>query len=154
MRLTTWAATLSCLTSIVVIVGTGIVRATEPLGSRTIPHPPSSERPVNPGPPLTAAGLLYDVSAYSYTCILPRFGPEPSGPTRAADGSWPRPGLTVAADWSVHPQGSDIIVEGLGPRRVTDKGHAIKGRKIDVFVASCREARAFGRRWLKVWEAE
>lgn len=50
MRLTTWAATLSILTSTVVILGTGIVRLTEPRVLRTLPHIPPPARPVEPGP--------------------------------------------------------------------------------------------------------
>ena len=50
MRLTTWAATLSIITSTVVILGTGIVRLTEPRVLRTLPHIPPPTRPVKSGP--------------------------------------------------------------------------------------------------------
>lgn len=50
MKLTTWAATLSILTSTVVIVGSGIVRLTEPRVLRTLPPTPPPARSVEPGP--------------------------------------------------------------------------------------------------------
>lgn len=34
---------------------------------------------------------------------------------------------------------------------VTDKGRAIKGTSIDVFLANCKLAKKFGVRYLKVW---
>lgn len=91
---------------------------------------------------------LYNVSAYSHGCILPRSGKE-GPPQRAADGSWPVSGKTVAADWRIHPPGSELIIAGR-VWRVTDKGRAIKGRRIDLFLGSCHEARAWGRRMVSV----
>jgi len=93
-------------------------------------------------------GLLYEVTAYSHGCIMPN-GPE--GPARrAADGRWPRTDHTIAADTSLHPFGSELLIDGVGLRTVGDRGSAIKGRKVDLFVDSCTEARRFGRRWLRV----
>lgn len=97
----------------------------------------------------SAQGDHYEVTAYSHGCILPRFGPE--GPARrAANGRWPIADLTVAADTRLHPFGTEVIVEGLGFRTVHDRGHAIKGRRLDLFVDTCKAAREFGRRWLRV----
>lgn len=97
----------------------------------------------------TAAANVYEVTAYSFGCTLPRNGVEPP-PQRGADGRWPRADITVAADTSVHPFGTELLIEGIGFRTVGDRGHAIKGRKLDLFVDSCAEARRFGRRWLRV----
>jgi len=92
----------------------------------------------------------YEVSAYSHGCILPRNGrPEPP-PQRAANGRWPVADITVAADTSLHPFGSELLIAGVGFRRVHDRGAEIKGRKLDLFVDSCRDARKFGRQWLSV----
>ena len=81
---------------------------------------------------------------------MPRSGIEGHA-QRGANGRWPVADVTVAADTSVHPFGTEVLVEGLGFRTVGDRGHAIKGRRLDLFVDSCREARAFGRRWLRVY---
>lgn len=66
MKLATWAATLSILTSTVVIVGTGIVRLTEPRGLRTVK--PSS---------LTSAGVKAPRSEHGAPAL-------PLGPSRDA----------------------------------------------------------------------
>lgn len=95
-------------------------------------------------------GHLYEVTSYSHGCTLPRVGPE-RPPQRAANGRWPIADLTVAADTRIHPFGSEVLIEGLGFRFVHDRGAAIVGRRLDLFVDSCREARRFGRRWLKVF---
>jgi len=93
---------------------------------------------------------LYEVTAYSHGCILPRDGRPEGHARRAANGRWPLADITVAADTSLHPFGTEVLVEGVGFRTVGDRGHAIKGRKLDLFVDSCAEARRFGRRWLRV----
>lgn len=92
---------------------------------------------------------LYEVTAYSHGCTLPRSGGE-KPPQRGADGRWPRADITVAADEALHPFGSELLIAGLGFRTVGDRGHAIKGRRLDLFVDTCKEARKFGRRWLSV----
>lgn len=101
----------------------------------------------NYGP--TSRPALYEVTAYSHGCTLPRSGREPVA-QRAANGRWPIADLTVAADTRIHPFGSEVLIEGLGFRRVHDRGADIVGRRLDLFVDSCREARRFGRRWLRV----
>lgn len=47
-----------------------------------------------------AAGetALYEVTSYSHGCAMPRDGRE-RAPRPAANGEWPVPGLTLAADW-------------------------------------------------------
>lgn len=96
-----------------------------------------------------SSGQLFDVTFYSHGCILPRHGKERHA-RRAANGRWPIADKTIAADPSI-PFGTELLIEGLGFRTVGDRGSAIKGRRIDVFVDSCREAREFGRRWLRVY---
>lgn len=60
-------------------------------------------------------------------------------------------GVTIAADWSVIPKGSKVFIEGVGERIVHDKGGAIKGNRIDVFLSSHEETKKFGVKQLKVW---
>lgn len=57
----------------------------------------------------------------------------------------------VAADPAVLPLGTVIRIDGLSRRydgvyRVLDTGRSVRGRQIDVYVGSCREAIRFGRR--------
>ena len=56
----------------------------------------------------------------------------------------------VAADPDVLPIGTRIRVSGLkrgrdGVYRVMDTGTRVQGRRIDVFVTSCAEAKRFGK---------
>lgn len=98
---------------------------------------------------LAGAAALYEVTAYSHGCILPRNGKEGHA-RRAANGRWPVADVTVAADTSIHPFGTELLIEGLGFRSVGDRGHVIKGHRLDLFVDTCREAIAFGRRMMRV----
>jgi 3D (Asp-Asp-Asp) domain-containing protein len=56
----------------------------------------------------------------------------------------------VAADPRVLPMGTTVRIDGLGRRSqtylVADTGSAVKGRRIDIFMPSCRAAKRFGRR--------
>ena len=67
---------------------------------------------------------------------------------RTQSGVRTRAGI-VAADPRVLPVGSVVrIVDGpvTGIYTVMDTGGSIKGRRIDVYVASCARAKKFGRR--------
>jgi len=70
-----------------------------------------------------------------------------------AAGTWSRPG-TVAADPSLLPLGTKIrILEAgnySGDYSVEDTGAAVKGPKIDIYMASNAEAKQFGRQRVKV----
>lgn len=81
--------------------------------------------------------LSMSITAYSFGCDAPN-------PVTFA-GVQPIPKWTVAADPRVLPIGTIVHVAGLGPRRVEDVGSQIRGRELDLFMASCREARQFGR---------
>lgn len=151
-----WGVVLTYLTCGVVACGTAAVYSTaQPRPTPYAPPPPPIPHPTQHFP--VKSGVLpssevYEVTAYSWHCIMPRRGPEPRHRTRAADGSWPRADETVAADWALHPPGSEVLIEGLGYRRVTDKGYAIHGRRLDIFLASCAEARSWGRQSRQVWK--
>lgn len=56
----------------------------------------------------------------------------------------------IAADPRVLPLGTKVYIEGMGSYVVKDTGGAIKGNKIDVWLASCSQARKFGRRPLQL----
>ncbi len=91
---------------------------------------------------MNVAALTFIATAY---CL----GPDAPGP-RTAAGTLPVPGFTIAADPAVLPLGSIVVIEGLGERQVHDRGSAVKGRHVDLFVATCAEARAWGRRPVRV----
>src|SRR6184192_4290949 len=59
----------------------------------------------------------------------------------------------VAADPSVLPVGSIVrIIDGThsGIYTVMDTGPAVKGRKIDIFMANCERAAKFGEQQLRI----
>jgi len=86
--------------------------------------------------PRAAAGTLR-VTATAY-CVA---GKTASG-TRARTG-------IVAADPSVLPVGSIVrIIDGI--YTVMDTGPAVKGRKIDIFMANCERAAKFGEQQLRI----
>ena len=70
-----------------------------------------------------------------------------------ADGGQARRGM-VAADPRVLPLGSRIRIHGRhirgGEYLVADRGAAVKGRRIDIFIPECELARRFGRQRVTV----
>ncbi len=72
---------------------------------------------------------------------------------KTADGTHTRDGI-VAADPKMLPLGTRIRVQGAGEYDgeyvVRDTGRAVKGREIDVYLASDREAKVFGRKPVQV----
>jgi 3D (Asp-Asp-Asp) domain-containing protein len=71
-----------------------------------------------------------------------------------ASGAQTRPGI-VAADPRVLPLGTAIRVQDparvySGTYLVMDVGSEVKGREIDIFMPSCRDARRFGRQRVQV----
>ena len=71
--------------------------------------------------------------------------------SKTCTGVMPQVGVTVAVDPKVIPLGTKIYIEGLGVRIAQDTGGAIKGNKLDVFVATTAEAYQLGRQNRKVW---
>lgn len=75
---------------------------------------------------------------------------------RTAMGHGVRRGL-IAADPRVLKLGSRVYVNAgqwSGTYLVSDTGGAIKGKKIDIWVPGCSEARKFGRRNVQVFAAQ
>ena len=62
----------------------------------------------------------------------------------AANGRWPIPNETVAADWTRHAKGTILLIEDYGFREVTDKGGRIKKLRLDMFKKNCAVAVNFG----------
>ncbi|HEY2848134.1 MAG TPA: 3D domain-containing protein [Pyrinomonadaceae bacterium] len=96
----------------------------------------------------SAAGMGASKGAFSATAYC--F----SGRTSMGHGV--RRGL-VAADPRVLPMGSRIYVNAgqwSGMYLVSDTGGAIKGKRLDIWVPSCSEAKRFGRRSVQVYAAK
>jgi 3D (Asp-Asp-Asp) domain-containing protein len=75
---------------------------------------------------------------------------------RTAMGHGVRRGL-IAADPRVLKMGSRVYVSAgqwSGTYLVSDTGGAIKGKKIDIWVPGCGEARRFGRRTVQIYSAQ
>ena len=88
---------------------------------------------------IAAASQIYDATSYSR-------------PGRGASGMGVRFG-TIAADPRVLPYGTRVRLDAgpySGEYVVTDAGTAIRGRKIDVWLPTFREACRFGRRNVKL----
>ncbi|HEV7698625.1 MAG TPA: 3D domain-containing protein [Pyrinomonadaceae bacterium] len=75
---------------------------------------------------------------------------------RTAMGHGVRRGL-IAADPRVLKMGSRVYINAgqwSGTYLVSDTGGAIKGKRIDIWVPGCSEARRFGRRSVQVYAAQ
>ena len=68
-----------------------------------------------------------------------------------ASGEKVQEGVTVAADTSIIPMGSKIYIEGIGWRTVQDRGGAIKGNKLDIYVPSHDSPMPYNKQKLNVW---
>jgi 3D (Asp-Asp-Asp) domain-containing protein len=79
-------------------------------------------------------------------------GDEAYGITRS--GTTVKEGQTIAADWTVLPEGTKVYIEGVGERIVEDTGGDIIGQAIDVYVEDVNVALENGRHMAKVWVIE
>ncbi len=72
---------------------------------------------------------------------------------RTATNTFARRGV-VAADWRVFPPGTRFYIPGYGEAVVEDRGGAIKGLHLDLFVDSVQEAMKWGVKELPVYLIE
>lgn len=68
---------------------------------------------------------------------------------KTASGTVPEAGRTIAADWSVLPKGTQVVING-NTYTVEDTGSGVDGKHIDVFFDSHEEARAWGVQYCEV----
>lgn len=61
---------------------------------------------------------------------------------------------TIAADWDVLPEGTRVYIEDVGIRVVEDKGGAIQGKIIDLYIPNLDDALDWGRQERKVYVIE
>lgn len=107
--------------------------------SETVIAAPSEPEIRSPESLALSAPEIYNATSYSR-------------PGRGASGMGVRFG-TIAADPKVLPFGTRVRLDAgqySGEYLVTDSGTAIKGRKIDIWLPSFREACRFGRRNVKL----
>jgi uncharacterized protein YabE (DUF348 family) len=93
------------------------------------------------------------VNASAYTAGFESTGKRPGdkGYGKTYMGTTVRPGV-IAVDPKVIPLGSKVYIPHLGMTCVAeDTGGAIKGNKIDIYMASLPKANKFGRKNLKVY---
>lgn len=74
-----------------------------------------------------------------------------AGDSTTASGRTPRVNHTIAADTSILPMYSKVYIEGWGTYTVEDRGGAIKGKRIDIFVANNSIARKNGVKYANVY---
>lgn len=72
---------------------------------------------------------------------------------RTASGTTATAGRTIAADTSIYPFGTQLVINGQ-VYTVEDTGGAIRGNRIDVFCSSHQEALNFGRRVASVYRVK
>lgn len=72
---------------------------------------------------------------------------------RTKSGTIPEEGRTIAADWSVLPEGSEVIICGH-PYVVEDTGGAIKGNRIDIYFETHEEALEYGVQDVDLYRAK
>ena len=61
-----------------------------------------------------------------------------------------RQGVSVAADTSTYPMGTQLEIEGMGIYTVQDRGGSIKGNRIDIYFDNHDEAVVFGVETIRV----
>ncbi|MBQ9983055.1 MAG: SH3 domain-containing protein [Lachnospiraceae bacterium] len=72
------------------------------------------------------------------------------GSNRTASGTVPTEGRTIAADTSILPFGTQVVIGGV-VYTVEDCGSGVRGNHIDIFFATHAKALQFGRRTMKVY---
>ena len=95
--------------------------------------------------------VMMEVTAY---CPCKKCcGPRARGITASGKRVSHNGGLFVAADTSILPFNTRLIVPGYAankPVQVIDRGGAIKGKKLDVFFATHQQAMEWGRKKMEV----
>jgi 3D (Asp-Asp-Asp) domain-containing protein len=91
----------------------------------------------------------YEVTAY--TAYEESTGKTPAHPAFGitASGRRVQPGITAACPREL-PFGTWLEIEGVGKRRCDDRGGAIRGNRLDIYIPELTDALEFGRKRLKV----
>lgn len=97
----------------------------------------------------TNAIFYLDEFEITFYCSCEKCCGKNTGITASGEGV--QEGVTVAADTTVLPFGTVIYIEGYGQRIVQDRGGAIKGKLLDIYVSDHNTALQLGRCKKKVW---
>lgn len=99
---------------------------------------------------LTQSKVFY-VGKYkiTYYCDCKQCCGKTNGIT--ASGIKAQEGVTVAADTSKLPFGTRIYIKGIGWRTVQDRGGAIKGNRLDIYISSHNNPKPYNVKNLDVW---
>jgi 3D (Asp-Asp-Asp) domain-containing protein len=109
--------------------------------SATAPPPtPAPHSASAPAPAAVVAGK--PLGRFTVTCH--------TGAGRTASGRRDGPGM-AAVDGDVVPLGSALQVEKLGRVTAADRGGAVDGRSLDVWMPTTAACTRFGRQQLQVW---
>lgn len=73
------------------------------------------------------------------------------GSKKTATGTTPTEGRTIAADTSILPYGTQVVIDGI-VYTVEDCGSGVSGNHIDIFFATHKKAMAFGKKSMKVYK--
>ena len=73
------------------------------------------------------------------------------GHNKTASGTTPTQGRTIAADTSILPFGTQVVIGGI-VYTVEDRGSGVSGNHIDIFFATHEDALAFGSKSMKVYK--
>jgi len=112
--------------------------------------PPKPSKPVKaPKRPPKPPAQTFEVTAY--TAYEESTGKTPDHPAFGitASGRRVQAGVTAACPPDM-PFGTWLDIEGVGKRRCDDRGGAIKGNRIDIYIPELADALDFGRKRLKV----
>lgn len=85
----------------------------------------------------------------TYYCACKQCCGKETGIT--ASGAKVQAGVTVAADTSKLPFGTKIYIKGIGWRTVQDRGGAIKGNRLDIYIPSHNDPMPYNVQNLDVW---
>ncbi|WP_088011166.1 LysM peptidoglycan-binding domain-containing protein [Gottfriedia acidiceleris] len=123
------------------------VEASTPKESAPAPKEEVSKPKENASTPKSKGSKVVTVEATAYTASCKGC----SGVTATGINLKKNPNTKViSVDPNVIPLGSKVYVEGYGEAIAGDTGGAIKGNRIDVFVANKQDAINFGRKQVKV----
>lgn len=105
------------------------------------------EKPVNK---VVANGtrINYNGKSYSRKLVVKAYSYTGGGIT--ASGTRARVG-EIAVDPRVIPLGTNVYIEGIGPRRAEDTGGNIKGNTIDIYMNTLAECRRWGVRYVTIY---
>lgn len=73
------------------------------------------------------------------------------GNSKTASGTTPTEGRTIAADTSILPFGSQVVIDGV-VYTVEDRGSGVNGNHIDIFFSTHDKAMAYGSKTVKVYK--